>query len=338
MLKLIFILMIPAASLGVVVRHDIAIDAYRGLAASEPFAGVAAVKVGAGFGGRTGSGVVLADRWLLTAAHVVWGVQASSVRVEIGGRQIQAAEIRYPTAWANSPQTSLSQGSDLALIRLAENSGVASTDVFSGTASGQVAFLGGFGRTGNGILGAAGSSELLVAMNVIDRQIATANGGGFLVTDFDDGTIARNSLDAAIARRTYYDAGFSAPLLTSTVLDAGPSLSQATFLGLPTAADFFPGLAAEFLEGTSASGDSGGPLFLFDAATGQWTVAGITSWGVNPLLPAGFARTDSRYGDLAFFTDLTANSDWIFANIPEPSVAWMIVISLTLIVSKRVRG
>ncbi len=323
----ICIFALPSALPAVVVRHDLDLSAYAALAAQEAFAGVAKVRAGIGFGGRTGSGVVVADRWLLTAAHVVWGTSAGAVSVEIGGRRIAVEEIRFPAAWSASPATGLTQGSDLALIRLATDADAAPAAISSNVAAGQVAFLGGFGNTGNGILGAASSPGLYFAMNIIDRLVATADGGRLLATDFDDGTALRNSLNAATARRTYYDAGFSASLLTATVLDTYPPTSQATFAGLPTAADFFPGLAEEFLEGTTASGDSGGPLFVWDMDAG-WSVAGTASWGVNPLLPAGFARTDSRYGDVAIFTDLTANSAWIKANIPEPAPAWLLAAAL----------
>jgi hypothetical protein len=41
-------------------------------------------------------------------------------------------------------------------------------------------------------------------------------------------------------------------------------------------------------------------------------------------LSDGFARGDSRYGDLAFFTDLTRHHEWIAATIPEPAcLAWL---------------
>lgn len=174
-------------------------------------------------------------------------------------------------------------------------------------------------------------------MNVIDRQLVTP-GGGFLVTDFDDGGSARNSLNSATVRMTHYDAGFTDSLPSSSVLLAGSGQSTAAFGDLPTAADYFPGLPAQFIEGTTASGDSGGPLFILDPLSRTWQLAGLASWGFNPLLAEGFARTDSRYGDLAFFTDLTANRDWIMATtIPEPSVPLFMAFTAMLAATRRRR-
>lgn len=300
-------------------RHDIERDAYRQLAAAEPFAGVVEIVVETGLGTRRGSGVVVGENWVLTAAHVTAGAGHASVSVRTGSGAIDAAELRYAEGWAASPAPGLAQGSDLVLVRLGTPTSLAPAAIAPQVAIGTVGFLGGFGRTGTGVLGASQPAELLFAMNGIDRQIATI-AGGLLATDFDDGSSSRNALDATTARRTYYDLGFDDPKLSSTVLDAAPGTSLADWGGLPTASSFFAGLADEFLEGTSAGGDSGGPLFIFDAGENQWQLAGLNSWGINPLLPEGFARSDSRYGDLAFYTDLTTHRDWIAATVPEPTI------------------
>lgn len=318
----------------VVVRHDLELDAYRQLAGAAPFSGVVEVEVDTGLGTRRGSGVVIDDQWVLTAAHVTSGAGSASVRVSAGGSTIDAVELRYADDWAGSPTPSLTQGSDLVLVRLGTATPLAPAVIAPEVMPGSIAFIGGYGRTGNGVLGASGAPELLFAMNGIDRRVATA-GGGLLVTDFDDGSSSRNALDAATVRRTYYDLGFDDPALTSSVLDASPGTSLADWGGLPTASSFFSGLADEFLEGTSAPGDSGGPMFVFDAGENQWQLAGLSSWGVNPLLPEGFARTDSRYGDLAFFTDLSAHRSWIAAQVPEP--AGLLWLGLLLALGRRQR-
>jgi hypothetical protein len=301
----------------VVVRHDVDVSAYHALAGQAPFAPVVRIEVATAFGTRTGSGVVVGDGWVLTAAHVVWGAAPDAIGVRTTEGRAAAQELRVTPGWSAAPATGLTQVADLALIRVEGLGGRPPAMIATTVGSGMVGFFGGYGRMGNGILGAVSSPSLAFAMNVIDRRLSLP-GGGWLVTDFDDGGSARNSLNAATVRRTNYDAGFGNPLLSEFVLGAEPGTSVAGFGALPTAADFFPGLADAFLEGTTASGDSGGPMFIFDPASDTWQLAGLVSWGVNPLLPAGFARTDSRYGDLAFFTDLTQHREWIGSVIPEP--------------------
>ncbi len=66
------------------------------------------------------------------------------------------------------------------------------------------------------------------------------------------------------------------------------------------------------LEGTTAGGDSGGGFFVNDGGT--WRLAGCTSWGTE---------ANSSYGDLAYFTTLHTNIDWISQTsgiqaVPEP--------------------
>lgn len=326
-----------AAAPAVVVRHDLERNNYRALAEAAPFAGMVEIEVDTGLGIRRGSGVVVAGDWVLTAAHVTAGAGHAAVRVRSGGAAIAAiaaAELRYAPGWAAAPSPGLDQGADLVLVRLGTPTPLAPAAVAPRVSPGAVAFLGGYGRTGTGVLGAAGPAERLFAMNVIDRRLA-APGGGLLVTDFDDGSASRNALDAATVRRTYYDLGFDGPQLSSSVLDLPPGTSLAGWEGLPTASAFFPGMAHAFLEGTSAPGDSGGPLFVFDAGENLWQLAGISSWGINPLLPEGFARSDSRYGDLAFFTDLTTHHEWIAATVPESS--WLPWLGLGLLTGIRRR-
>jgi hypothetical protein len=185
----------------------------------------------------------------------------------------------------------------------------------------------GTGRGGNGVLGAFDAPKPRGATNTIARQIPTRDGGGLLVTDFDDGTAPHNSLDAGSVSMRYFDDGyetFGAPAPSEVLFDPGDSSSALGGMDGALLQHYFPALPDAWLEGTTASGDSGGPLMVFDEDLGEWVLAGITSWGYNPTLPEGFSRYDSRYGDVAFFTDLSRHADWIAATVPEPSVVWLV--------------
>ncbi|MBX3097317.1 MAG: trypsin-like serine protease [Fimbriimonadaceae bacterium] len=67
------------------------------------------------------------------------------------------------------------------------------------------------------------------------------------------------------------------------------------------------------LEGTTASGDSGGGMFWHDGA--DWRLTGVTSWGTDNF---------SRYGDQAAFVALHNHTDWLtdrtgITAVPEPT-------------------
>ncbi len=69
---------------------------------------------------------------------------------------------------------------------------------------------------------------------------------------------------------------------------------------------FDPGPKGHRLEGTSASGDSGGPLLI--KVNGKWTLAGLTAWQ--------FAKGDisefqpGRYGQVSYLTRISHYADW----------------------------
>jgi len=312
--------------LGIVGNINIDDTHYQTLAEQTPFAGTAKVIVGAGCCGSTGSGVLLNDEWLVTAAHVVHQKDVSSLSIQWGGQSRAVSAVHFTDEWIGSPTTGLDQGGDLALVHLAQSFNFKkSTPIASGAfySSGgldnRLSVMVGMGKGGNGVLGAFDTSMPRAATNTIDRQIQTSGAGGLLVTDFDNGTSPQNALNADTVSWKYYDDGFDGLFPSDVLFDPNDQASLMDSTG-SSLASYFPEIQDLWYEGTTASGDSGGGLFVFDDVTAEWQLAGITSWGFNPTLPEGFSRYDSRYGDVAFFTDLSQHSDWIAATVPEPSV------------------
>jgi len=319
--------------MGITLRHGL--DAMTGsdLAARMTFAEIVEVEVGSAGAGTVGSGVLLNPEWVLTAAHLVNSADAGEVVIRASGSGREVSEVHSHPGWFGNPSPGLAQSRDLVLLRLSNP--IRSAPVIplwqgggSGTLLGMMA---GFGRGGNGLLGAyLPANGLRAGFNLIDRKIIDGD-GGFWVTDFDSGQGRHNSLNLATVDLRNFDAGGGDPPLSVTVFSILGTESMASFAGLPVAGDFFPGLGEVFPEGTTARGDSGGPLFIYSEERSQWELAGVTSFGVNPLHPSGFTRFDSRYGDLSFFADVSGQQDWLNGvMIPEPSKIAFLFVGLVI--------
>jgi hypothetical protein len=201
-----------------------------------------------------------------------------------------------------------------------------------GFAQRPLAMMAGYGAGGNGLLGAyQPANGLQAGLNLADRFVS-AGAGGFWITDFDSGASQHNSLNEATVDQRYFDLA-GQDRLTPMVFGNGEESSSAGFAGLTT--DF----GEVFPEATTARGDSGGPLFLYNEVRQRWELAGVTSFGVNPLYPAGFNRGDSRYGDLSFFADVSGQGDWLASvMIPECSTALLSLGGGLLLLSRRRKG
>lgn len=133
------------ASAGII-RHDVSDSQYLSLANQYSSVG----RVGITGSGFTASGVLIADNWVLTAAHLM-DSNLQPTTFTVGGNSYNIAErIVHPAYNGN-----LSAGNDIALFRLGSSvSGVTPATIFTGTTElGGVGTSVGFGMTGDGLTG-----------------------------------------------------------------------------------------------------------------------------------------------------------------------------------------
>ncbi|MBL6826823.1 MAG: trypsin-like serine protease [Opitutales bacterium] len=177
-------------------------------------------------------------------------------------------------------------GVDLALLKLKDSvSGVfpARLPHQNSPSTGQKIFISGFGNLVEGENGEFNpdNSRRMAGTNILDRVVKEivvegnkiSQSGGLLALDFDSPEGNSNSL----------------------------SKSEGAFENLPT------GTSGSFpleLEVSTASGDSGGPLFA--RIDNQWRVFGTVSYG----------SSDSTYGDITVFSRIFNHLDWIGPYLP----------------------
>ncbi|MEM9294350.1 MAG: trypsin-like serine protease [Planctomycetota bacterium] len=163
-----------AAADAATIRHDSRHAAHYRMGATFPSVGELFVP------GARGSGVLIAEDWVLTAGHMVDDA-SENVRIRLGGSTYQA------DAWVTHPgwDGGLLGGRDLALIHLSDPvDDVAPSELYRGAdPRGAWSISVGYGLTGNGrngfhkrSLGALGFT------NFID----SIGNAGLLLSDFDD--------------------------------------------------------------------------------------------------------------------------------------------------------
>jgi secreted trypsin-like serine protease len=216
------VVLLTQSAWGIVRRDDVDNSLYIGLANQPQFAAVGKVLVGST---GAGSGTVIANGWwVLTAAHVVFGVPASSVSFQIGAATYNAQNVYIYPGYSGITH-------DIALIELnAPVAGVTPAQIYTGTNEiGKQGHSVGYGLTGTGTTGFINNTygTKRAMRNIIDLII------------FPNGTIDPNG--------TILLSDFDSPAGTNNSLS--PWGSSATPLDL---------------EGMGAPGDSGGPVFILE--------------------------------------------------------------------------
>ncbi len=265
----------------------------------------------------SGSGVIIGENWVLTAAHVVEGMKISETKVWIGN-DYQSAEIQQSIAgyyihpgWPFADKFSssdvdeiLEEGTDIALIELSDPIYASQVSIASWN----------------------NDSSLLQDENLLGSTIYVSgfgdyNQGNSMCTDYcltdSDGTYSKrrawqNTLDRVVVdiessiefeEKSTWKGGwvvydFDSPESNKNALAKGETYSFAqgdySYGGI---GDSSPDPTA--LEGTSVAGDSGGPTFAF--IEDKWQVIGLTSHGSEA----------ANYGDVAFNTAVSVHTDWI---------------------------
>jgi len=185
------VVLLTQSAWGIVRRDDVADSQYINLANQPQFAAVGKV-----FGAGAGSGTVIANGWwVLTAAHVVFGVPASSVSFQIGAATYNAQNVYIYPGYSGITH-------DIALIELnAPVAGVTPAQIYTGTNEiGKQGHSVGYGLTGTGITGYISNTygTKRAMRNIIDLIIfpngTISPNGTILLSDFDSPGDANNSL------------------------------------------------------------------------------------------------------------------------------------------------
>ena len=271
------------------IRDDVPDSEYRDLSKESRFDAVGNLTWSEGGYDYAATATLISPEWLLTGAHCVDGTDFSgggitNMTFDLGDNSLFPDITVTADQWFPHPgwgvfNGDLNKGYDIGLIHLSSPiTSVAPARLYEGSGEiGQVGTFVGYGRTGTGITGDYYGSIFKRAGNqVIDNLGGETTNTGI--------TLLGNN------RILYTDFDSPTDPSESTMGSSTP---------LP-------------LEYMTASGDSGGPLFIEDPVTGLSLIAGVDSFGSTF---DGFNNAD--YGDANGSTRVAYFVPWIRTYVPE---------------------
>lgn len=274
--------------------------------------------------------------WLLTAAHCAEGIR--SMTIQFGLYNNTALETRSASGYVLHPGWiasggALDNGSDVALIRLDAPVTNLNTYYLSPTNDvGKEYIITGYGTSGLGSASSgpnwADSAYGHYGYNVVDVESSVVFGA------WGQGTYTEPTYGVTYV--TDYDSfGVADPDRYNTLQ------RMATITG---SSAWTSGLALGVGEALIAGGDSGGGDFIWDAATGNWLLSAVHSWGwqfcggrITPSCDYSSSNSSS-FGDLSGSTAVYTHIPWIESvigrsvtvPIPEPGTYALMLAGLAL--------
>jgi hypothetical protein len=259
------------------------------------------------------TGSLISTFAILTARHCTVGFLPEDITVAFTEGTGEVLFTREVSGIASLPgpedfEPGSFDGNDISVLSLFEEvTGFAPFRLLASPMVGEIARMVGFGDQGLGSIGSVilDTGSRWAAENVVDAIVQFAP-DTLIFTDFDDPEGLFN-----FVAEDFFDAPGSAP-------------------GLVSSPDMLPA------EGTTAPGDSGGPLLFW--RDGEWVIGGVLSGGTGEL---------SSYGDLSFWNGIGSPESRVLltgfggvylpepAVIPLPASGWLLLAGLAGLALRR---